>query len=87
MAKPKQFAAIAPMCGGGMAWNTGVLNMPIWVFHGVDDATVLVHQSDEMVEALEKKGKNVRYSRVEGVGHGVWEGAYNEELLEWLLSK
>ena len=29
MDAPKRFAAIAPVCGGGMAWNAGVLKMPI----------------------------------------------------------
>ncbi len=86
MAKPEMFAAIAPMCGGGMAWNAGVLNMPIWAFHGVDDPVVSVNQSDEMVESLRSRGKNVKYSRLEGVTHGVWNNRYNRELLEWLLS-
>ncbi|MBO5306212.1 MAG: prolyl oligopeptidase family serine peptidase, partial [Clostridia bacterium] len=40
MARPDLFAAIAPVCGGGMAWNAGVLKMPIWAFHGTEDAVV-----------------------------------------------
>ena len=26
-------------------------------------------------------------TRLDGVGHNAWDYAYNEELLEWLLSK
>ena len=87
MARPDLFAAIAPVCGGGMAWNAGVLNMPVWVFHGAKDTTVSPTQSDEMVERLRALGKDVTYTRIEGVGHNAWEYAYNRELLAWLLSK
>ena len=87
MAAPERFAAIAPVCGGGMAWNAGVLRMPVWAFHGVEDPTVSVHESDAMVEALQRHGRNVRYSRLEGVDHSVWLQAYNEELISWLLEQ
>ena len=30
MARPDLFAAIAPVCGGGMAWNAASLTMPVW---------------------------------------------------------
>ncbi len=87
MARPDLFAAIAPVCGGGMAWNAGVLNMPVWAFHGADDTVVTPIQSDEMVAKLREQVKDVTYSRVEGVGHDVWLNAYTPELLSWLLSK
>lgn len=87
MARPDLFAAIAPVCGGGMAWNADVLKMPIWAFHGAEDKTVSPTQSDEMVAKLESLGADVRYSRINGVGHNVWNNAYNEELLAWLLEK
>lgn len=87
MAAPHLFAAIAPICGGGMAWNAGVLKMPVWTFHGVDDATVSVTQTDEMVEALKKFNDDVTYTRMQGVGHDVWKYAYNKELVDWILSK
>ena len=86
MARPDLFAAIVPICGGGMAWNASVLKMPIWVFHGACDTVVSPTQSDEMVEALKAAGADVKYSRVEGEGHGVWNCAYNEELIDWFLS-
>lgn len=87
MAKPELFAAIAPVCGGGMAWNASTLNMPIWAFHGSEDDVVSPYHSDEMVEKLKENNANVKYTRVNGVGHNVWENAYNEQLLEWMLSK
>ena len=87
MASPEKFAAIAPVCGGGMAWNAGVLKMPICVFHGAEDDLVSVSQSDEMVLKLKELNADVTYSRVDGVGHNVWEKAYTKDLIEWLLSK
>lgn len=87
MAKPKLFAAIAPVCGGGMSWNAGVLKkIPIWAFHGAEDGVVPVRNSDEMVAKLESLGADIRYSRVENVKHNVWENAYTQELFDWLLS-
>ena len=86
-AAPNRFAAIVPICGGGMAWNTGVLRMPVWVFHGVEDPTVDVFHSDEMVEKLKKAGREVRYDRMEGVQHRAWEQACRPEVLDWLLQQ
>lgn len=86
-ARPDLFAAIAPCCGGGMAWAAWTLKMPVWAFHGAEDDTVSVSESDRMVEALEKCGANVKYTRLEGVGHNVWDYAYNGELLNWLLAQ
>jgi len=87
MARPDLFAAIAPVCGGGMPWNASVLTMPVWAFHGVEDKAVTVRHSDEMVEALQKAGKDVTYTRMDGVAHNVWIHAYNDTLMQWLLSK
>ena len=87
MARPDLFAAIAPVCGGGMAWNAGALDMPVWAFHGAEDSVVNPIHSDMMVEKLNELGADVTYTKVDGVGHNVWENAYNKDLLEWLLSK
>lgn len=86
-ARPDLFAAIAPVCGGGMARDAGVLTMPIRVWHGTADNVVSVTQSDEMVEKLRSLGRDAVYARLDGVGHNVWVHAYNRELLDWLLSQ
>ncbi len=87
MAFPHLFAAIAPVCGGGMAWNAGTLTMPIWAFHGAQDDVVSVAHSDMMVEALQANGANVRYTRLDGVKHNAWTYAYTPQLMEWLLQQ
>ena len=87
MAYPQMFAAIAPCCGGGMAWNAGVLTMPIWTFHGLEDPTVSPHQTMEMIDALKDKNPNFKYDLYEGVGHNSWVKAFSPELLEWMLAQ
>ena len=87
MAKPDLFAAIAPVCGGGMPWNAGVLNMPVWAFHGADDKVVLPSNSDDMVAALKNHDKDVTYTRLDNVEHNAWDYAYNDALINWLLDK
>ena len=87
MAYPKFFAAAAPCCGGGMAWNAGALKMPIWAFHGLDDTTVDPFHTKEMASKLEGKNPNFKCTLYEGVAHNSWSRAFSEELLEWLLSQ
>lgn len=86
MAYPDLFAAIAPCCGGGMAWNCGVLmNMPIWTFHGLDDPTVSPNQTMEMIQGLDGHNPRFRYTLYEGVGHFSWVQAFTEPTLQWIL--
>ncbi len=87
MARPDIFAAIAPVCGGGMSWCADKLTMPVWAFHGTSDPVVPVFHSDSMVEKMRELGLDVKYTRLDGVGHGAWVYAYKEELLLWLLEK
>ena len=86
MAYPELFAAIAPCCGGGMAWNAQVLTMPIWAFHGMEDIVVSPSQTTEMIEKLKDCNPNLKYSLYEGVGHNSWDKAFSEETLRWILS-
>jgi len=86
MAYPELFAAIAPCCGGGMAWNADVLKMPIWTFHGLADDVVSPNQTIEMIEALKGKNLNLKYDLYEGVGHDSWNKAFSEQTLNWILS-
>lgn len=86
MAYPALFAAIAPCCGGGMAWNAHLLQMPIWTFHGLEDDIVSPRHTIEMIEALKPINPRLKYDLYEGVGHHSWELAFTEPTLSWLLS-
>lgn len=43
---------------------------PILVFHGTEDATVLIDQSKALVNAYKKAGLRIRFHEIEGGGHG-----------------
>ena len=88
MSRPELFAAIVPICGGGMYWNAGRLcNVPVWAFHGEDDANVLCEESVKMVDAVNKKGGNARLTVYPNTKHNCWTATYsNPEVFEWLLS-
>ena len=81
MAHPELFAAIAPVCGGGMPWNAGTLTMPVWAFHGDMDKTVSFRHSSEMVDALKSLGRDVEFTVYEGAGHSIQHLAFSNELL------
>ena len=86
MAYPELFAAIAPCCGGGMAWNAHTLKMPVWTFHGLDDTVVSPNHTIEMVEKLKNCNPNLKFDLYEGVGHDSWNKAFSEQTLNWILS-
>ena len=85
---PDQFAAIAPVCGGGDAIFADELkNVPVWAFHGEVDPVVPVKRSVEMVETVNTNGGSAKMTVYPGVGHDSWINAYNdEELYKWLIS-
>ncbi len=90
MRYPQMFAAIAPVCGGGMVWNTGVLDMPIWAFHGTEDDIVYPSETINLIHKIRTLGKNqneVKMTLLDNVEHNAWDYAYSPELVEWLLSK
>ena len=86
MAYPELFAAIAPCCGGGMAWNAASLKMPVWAFHGLEDTVVSPSQTIEMIEKLKNVNPCLKYTLYDGVGHDSWNRAFSEETLNWILS-
>jgi predicted peptidase len=87
--RPDYFAAGIPICGGAdEKMAVTIARIPVWVFHGADDGTVLPIRSRNMVEALKKAGGNPIYTEYPGVGHVSWDKAYAEpDLLKWLFSQ
>lgn len=86
---PEEFAAIAPVCGGGDTSKAYRLrNIPIWNFHGAKDDVVLPEQSDRMIKAASRFNKDVRYTLYPEANHNSWDLTYdNDSLYLWLLSK
>jgi predicted peptidase len=75
---PKSYSTAAARVG----------KIPVWIFHGADDNTVPVAESQRMNEAMKQIGAEVHYTEYPGVGHASWDRAYDEpKLFPWLFSK
>ena len=83
------FAALMPICGGGNPQDAEKLaKIPIWAFHGADDATVPPKQSRDMVEAVKKAKGDIKYTEFPKVGHNSWDSAFDDpETMKWLLAQ
>jgi len=90
---PETFAAIAPICGGGL----GILgfpervieikHIPVWVFHGEKDNIVPVEESRVLVRELKSAGGNVQLKIYPEAGHDAWTETYsNPELYKWFMN-
>jgi predicted peptidase len=85
---PDLFAAAVPIAGGGDPSYIVGTSAKIWAFHGTTDKVVGVSRSRQMVEALKKAGKDVRYTEYPGVNHEAWKLVYEEaELPVWLFDQ
>jgi predicted peptidase len=85
---PERFAAIAPICGGGVPPLASALkHVPVWAFHGAEDDVVPLAASQVMVDSVLEAGGNARLTVYPDVGHDSWTQTYdNPELYTWLLS-
>jgi predicted peptidase len=84
---PDRFAAIAPMCGGGLPFRAHLLHTtPIWAFHGANDRVIPLKYSQNMVNAVNAAGGNATLTVYPDAGHDAWTEAYNTpDLYQWLL--
>lgn len=87
MKHPEEFAAIAPICGGGDtadAWK--VRNIPVWCFHGANDNTVPPISSINLVNATKRYNPNVNFTLYANTNHNSWDTTYNNDsVYKWLL--
>ncbi|TLX75632.1 hypothetical protein E9993_08725 [Labilibacter sediminis] len=75
-------AAIIPICGkGNPDLAHQFTNIPVWAFHGVDDNTVNVNGSVDMVKAIKALEIEITYTPkltlYPGVGHDSWTMTYD----------
>lgn len=90
---PHRFAAVAPVCGGGLPQlgfpdkASALREVPVWAFHGARDEVVPLAESEKLVRHLESVGGDVRLTVYPECGHNSWDEAYsNPELYRWFLS-
>lgn len=89
MTKPDMFAALVPVCGGGMYWNAERLkNMPVWTFHGALDDDVYPDESIKMVYRINKSGGNAKITVFEKADHNAWDPAYAlDDMWDWMFEQ
>ena len=90
---PELFAAIAPICGGGLRSYgfpekvRALRDLPVWCFHGALDTVVLPEESQRLIDELRAHGGHVKLTLYPDVAHDSWTRTYaNPALYEWLLS-
>lgn len=86
---PERFAAIVPICGGGLPYLAANLkDVPVWAFHGARDSVVPVQQSQEMVDAVNRAGGQAMLTVYPEAEHDCWTQTYSDDrLYQWLLSQ
>lgn len=89
MKYPDEFAAIAPICGGGDTTNAWKLrNIPVWCFHGAKDDVVPPIGSENLVKATKRFNDHVRFTLYPDANHNSWEVTYNNDsLYSWMLAQ
>jgi predicted peptidase len=63
--------------------------IPIWLFHGADDAVIPVEESRRLNEQLRAVGAvDAHYTEYPGVGHNAWDKAYADHVMwTWLFAQ
>ncbi len=84
---PGLFAAAMPVCGGGDTSKAGsIAHIPIWIFHGSEDAAVDPQNAYNMAEALRKAGAHPGLTIYPETGHFSWIAAYSDmQAMDWLF--
>lgn len=89
MKYPEEFAAIAPICGGGDTAKIYRLeHMSVWNFHGAKDDAVPLSASEKMMNALKRYNKDAKFTIYPDAGHDSWTETYNNDsFFTWLLAQ
>lgn len=90
LAMPDTFASMAVICGRTTDYNLdSIRDMPIWMFHGVQDATTSFDNINRLLPPLLKSGH--RYCKLTVYphdGHAIWDKVYDQAILyDWLLEQ
>jgi len=87
--RPDLFAAAIPVCGGGdPKLAQGIVNVPVWAFHGEKDKNVPVSGSRDMISAITKAGGNPKYTEFPDEGHNIWnQVSSTPDLWGWMFAQ
>ncbi|GAB3947449.1 alpha/beta fold hydrolase [Spirosoma harenae] len=86
---PDKFAAIVPLCGGcdDSTKVCQIRHIPIWTFHGTTDYVIPINETERLVKRLNTCGGQVKFTRLEGEGHGIQYLYKDKTIYDWLLEQ
>lgn len=89
---PDRFAAIVPLCGGCNDSDTTRIptlkDLPVWAFHGTADDQIPIAETERIAKALKKCNGKMRFTRLNGEGHGIeYVHARYPKLYTWMLKQ
>ena len=87
--RPDMFAAAMPVCGGtDPTLAPRVVSVPVWAFHGAQDANVPVRHSRDMIDAIKSAGGSPRYTEFPEHAHNIWPQVQQTPgVLEWMFAQ
>ncbi len=87
MIRPEWFAAIMPVCGGGLGgFAERLKTIPIRTFHGLCDTVVDPIESMQMAKAVNLAGGYAELILFPKLDHNCWDTVYStEENYDWLF--
>ncbi len=85
--RPWFFAAIMPLCGGGIPWHAYRLKtVPVYAFHGILDNDVLPEESLKMVRKVNLSGGYAHLTLFPDIKHNCWDRVYGDsEMMDKLF--
>ena len=88
MIHPDWFAAILPVCGGGLGgFAARLADVPVRTFHGLRDNVVDPIESMQMAKAVNQSGGYAELILYPELEHNCWDKVYSDENnYDWLLS-
>lgn len=87
--QPKRFAVAIAICGGGdPAYANAMKDIPVFIFHGLQDGVVMPIRSQQMYDALMKADShNTILITYPDLGHVCWNQAFSTPgIFKWLFS-
>jgi hypothetical protein len=65
-----------------------IAHIPLWIFQGGIDLDPSPKETEGYIHKFRSAGMNVRYTKYENLGHGVWNTAYKEpDFFSWMLQQ
>lgn len=86
---PEYFAAVAPLAASPdlpTVWQKQFLTLPIWAFHGDQDAICPLAADQAMIRALRDWGAAPRFTVLAGRDHYISDVYQSRELYDWFLA-